>query len=128
MLAERGLRRYSSAVVTHVGRLVAISAAFAAFPISSAGVALADEAGFYGFYGTVAEYPVGMCIDVTNNIEIDADQLKNNIPVPCSDARRDMRVVQHATSWRTCDQPVWDAIPTTDGGSVLCVVKDYNGM
>ena len=111
-----------------MGRLVALSAALAAFGVGSAGAALANEPGFYGFYGTAAEYPVGMCIDVTNNIEVDADQLKNNIPVRCSDDRRDMRVVQHAASWRNCDQPVWDAIPTTDGGIVLCVVKDYNGM
>jgi hypothetical protein len=115
-------------MVTQMGKGVALGATLTAVAIGSAGAALADEPGFYGFYGTAAEYPVGMCIDVTNNIEIDANQLKNNIPVPCSDDRRDMRVVQHATSWRNCHEPVWDAIPTTDGGVVLCVVQDYNGM
>lgn len=107
---------------------VVVGAVVAALAIASAGPALADEPGFYGFYGTAAEYPVGTCIDVTNNIEIDANQLKNNIPVPCWDNGRDMRVVQHADSWLDCAQPVYNAIPTADGGIVLCVVQDYSGM
>jgi hypothetical protein len=111
-----------------VGILVAAGAAFVAFGVASATPALADVPGVYGYYGTAAEYPVGMCIDVTNNIEVDANELKNTIPVPCSDDGRDMRVVEHAASWLDCDQPVYNAIPTTDGGVVLCVVEDYNGM
>jgi hypothetical protein len=115
-------------MTTRVGKVVALGAALSAFGVVTAAAAVADEPGYYGYYGTAAEYPVGMCIDVTNNIEIDASQLKNNIPVPCSDDGRDMRVVAHAASWRDCNRPVYDAIPTADGGVVLCVVEDYNGM
>lgn len=89
-----------------------------------AGPALADDPGHYGYYGTADEYPVGMCINITTSTSIDPDQLKNTIPVPCTDGPRDMRVVQHAATPEDCTPPVYDTIRTTDG-VVLCVVRDY---
>ena len=110
-------------MVTAGGRVLGIAAACCA-AVAFAAPAIADEPGYYGYYGTSDEYPVGMCIDVTNNIEIDADELKNNIPVPCTDPARDMRVVEHVDDADDCTQTVYEAIPTTDG-VVLCVVQDY---
>ena len=101
-----------------------IAAAATVLATALAGPALADEPGHYGYYGTADEFPVGMCINVTNDISIDPSQLKNTIPVPCTDGARDMRVVEHVSAPEDCTPPVYDAIRTTDG-VVLCVVQDY---
>lgn len=106
---------------------IAVWAAFGVVSTALAGPALADDPvdpGHYGYHGTADEFPVGMCINITTNVSIDPEQLKNTIPVPCTAGAHDMRVVQHAATPQDCTPPVYDAIWTTDG-VVLCVVRDY---
>jgi hypothetical protein len=101
-----------------------VSAGAIAAALTIAAPATADTPGYYGYYGLAAEYPVGACIDIPNNIEIDVDQLKNLRPISCDHGARDYRVVQQAATEQDCTRPVDDVFFTTDG-VVLCVVQDY---
>jgi hypothetical protein len=92
--------------------------------LAFAGPAVADEPGFGGYFGVAAEYPPGTCIDVPDNILIDADDLKDLRPISCDNGGRDYRVVQQAASAPDCTAQIDDVYYTTDG-VVLCVVRDY---
>jgi hypothetical protein len=92
--------------------------------LAFAGPAVADEPGFGGYFGVAAEYPPGTCIDVPDNILIDANDLKDLRPISCDNGGRDYRVVQQAASAPDCTAQIDDVYYTTDG-IVLCVVRDY---
>jgi hypothetical protein len=92
--------------------------------LAFAGPAVADAPGFGGYFGVAAEYPPGTCIDVPDNIVIDADDLKDLSPISCDNGGRDYRVVQQAATATDCTAQIDDVYYTTDG-VVLCVVRDY---
>lgn len=72
--------------------------------------------------GMAADFPVGMCIDVGDDLTIDYLNLINIAPVPCSDPDRNYRVTQHVANEPLCG-PDTNRVFHTRDSVVLCTVN-----
>jgi hypothetical protein len=73
--------------------------------------------------GLAAEFPVGMCIDVTSDPTIDYMNIINVAPVSCTDPTRNYRVTQQVANEPLCG-PDTNRVFHTRDVVVLCVVQD----
>jgi hypothetical protein len=73
--------------------------------------------------GMAAEFPVGMCMDLTDDFSIDYMNIINIAPVPCTDPGRDYRVTQHVPNEPLCG-PDTNRVFQSRDAVVLCAVQD----
>lgn len=73
--------------------------------------------------GLSTEFPVGICLDVTDDLTIDYMNIFNIGAVPCTDPNRNYRVVKHAPNPTQCG-PDTNRIFNTADVVVLCTVQD----
>lgn len=73
--------------------------------------------------GMSTEFPVGMCLDVSDDLTIDYNNLINVAPVSCGDPSRDFRVTQHVPNEPLCAPDTNRAFVARDV-VVLCTVRD----
>jgi hypothetical protein len=117
--------------------MVRISAASAAAVVAAAltvgfpapAQAVPDTAGpVIRSSGMSAEFPVGRCIDVPNNVPMDFTapimKLIYVISVPCTDPNRDYRVVAQVAHEVLCP-PDTARVYRTNDMVVLCAVQDH---
>lgn len=74
--------------------------------------------------GMTAEFPIGICIDVGDDLTIDFMNIINVAPVPCTDPARNYRVTQHVPNEPLCG-PDTDRVFYTRDSNTLCAVQDY---
>jgi hypothetical protein len=73
--------------------------------------------------GMAAEFPVGICMDVTDDLTIDYMNIINVAAVPCTDPARNYRVTQHVPNEPLCGSDTNRVFHTRDS-VVLCAVQD----
>jgi hypothetical protein len=73
--------------------------------------------------GMTAEFPVGICIDVGDDVTIDFMNIINVASVPCTDPSRNYRVTQHVLNEAMCGSDT-DRMFYTRDSTILCVVHD----
>ena len=108
-----------------MARLLAVSAAVALTGLAIAGTPSAQAVPPPRSLGMSAEFPVGRCIDVPDDIVYnDVDNLIYLTSVPCTDPGRDYRVVQHVPEEGKCGSETNNVYYARDV-VVLCVVQDH---
>ena len=102
-------------------RICAVAVAAAAATLAAASPAHAYPAPRSS--GMVSEFPVGVCIDVGDDLTIDYLNIINVAPVPCTDPNRNYRVTQHVPNEPMCG-PDTNRVFFTRDNVVLCAVQD----
>jgi hypothetical protein len=73
--------------------------------------------------GMSVEFPVGICLDVSDDLTIDYMNIINIAPVACTDPSRNYRVTQHVANEPQCG-PDTNRVFHTRDVVILCAVQD----